>query len=165
MGRDEVESERGVGGALDGDGVGECEDMEEGGRLEDDIARPAWGEEEMGAWGGEAEVEGVDACGCMKVDVAMASVRLRVERVFFRLCTRSRTALAFRKRGEEETAEKRTSLVCVTDVVHAVPYLLHSLLTALELCSPETGGIYDGGEGLLRRCDVRVPVCRSMLGL
>ena len=103
IGRDEVESERGAGGALDGDGVGECEDMEEGGRLEDDIARPAWGEEETGAWGGDAEVEGVDACGWMKVDVAMASVRLRVDRVFFRFCTRSRTAIIYLKKGVKES--------------------------------------------------------------
>ena len=53
----------------------------------------------MGAWGGEADVEGVDGdgCACRNVEDAMASVRRRVARELRSFCARSRTAGMLRK--------------------------------------------------------------------
>ena len=78
-GRDVDESARGTGDALEGGGV---DDWEE------ELCRRV--EADKGAWGGEEE-EGVEGACTLKVDTAMASVRLRVARVFRRVWMRSRT--------------------------------------------------------------------------
>ena len=71
------------------------------------VERIAWGEVDMGAWGGEADVEGVDGdgCACRNVEDAMASVRRRVARELRSFCTRSRTAGMLRK-GVQRTRRR-----------------------------------------------------------